>query len=644
MSTDRQRLAAILMQQPDGGDELLAALASGYGTYVPPDAAYFAGRKRERMQRQNAALRGVDSYTEPAPEPPAINPIPAGNDQASFLRSEKETAPYWETDHRSLLAPLVMSGYNNSVRAGVPTIFGGQAWSTMNDIVEGRPVSIDELKHSANDVAGAAMLGSPLAKAPAGSLRSGAARSSGAAERSLDPLGYYSKALEEAKALQPRGTIEQHLATLKNRGVKDAEIEATGLASAFPPGTQVTRDDVVKHLTDNRVGLNEVTRGASPAILEAEAQRNFGRSYDELSPRDQRDIGRMLNNSTDRTKWSKHSLDPLNPTYRETVLHLPSQGEVYRSARIGPRNEFRSLQDRYSANESNLSPAEFSRMEELRAAIIASTRAANEARARDFQSGHFPEPNIVGHTMTSVNKLDGRPTYTLDQIQSDWGQKLRDGGVRNEAKIEELKKRWNALKAEGDRLADAGRDPKTNRLLYEQEWLNARKAHDLVDAELRTAEAFTPGNPLVNTTDQWTNTVLRRAIRNAISENADHIAVPSGKTVLSYNPGNEHGMSAFYDNIVPKNLGNILDKLDKGGANRRAVDQLETPSGMKGSGFTIFDITPKMREEAAKGMPLFSNPKTSAAAPLYTHDSQDDTEVARLLKRYGLAGILGARQ
>ena len=255
MSTDRQRLAALLMQQPDGGEELSAALASGYGTYVPPDAAYFAGRKRERMQRQNAALRGVDSYSEPTPEPPALNPIPAGNDQASFLRSEKEIAPYWETDHRSLLAPLVMSGYNNSVQPGVPTILGGQAWNTMNDIVEGRPVSIDELKHSANDVAGAAMLGSPLAKAPAGSLRSGEARSSGAAERSLDPLGYYSKALEEAKALQPRGTIDQYLATLKNRGVKDAEIEATGLASAFPPGTQVTRDDIVNHLTDNRMGV-----------------------------------------------------------------------------------------------------------------------------------------------------------------------------------------------------------------------------------------------------------------------------------------------------------------------------------------------------------------------------------------------------
>ncbi len=136
-------------------------------------------------------------------------------------------------------------------------------------------------------------------------------------------------------------------------------------------------------------------------------------------------------------------------------------------------------------------------------------------------------------------------------------------------------------------------------------------------AELRTAETAATGHPLVNTTDQWTQTTLRNALRHAIDSNADHIAIPSGRTVLSYNPGDAHGMAEFYDKIVPKNLGNILDKLDKGGANRRYVETLETPGkGQAGHGFSVFDITPKMREEARKGMPLFANMNPALAAAL----------------------------
>jgi len=48
--------------------------------------------------------------------------------------------------------------------------------------------------------------------------------------RDLDRLGFYSHALEAARALkQTKGTPEQMLAMLKKAGVKDAEIAATGL-------------------------------------------------------------------------------------------------------------------------------------------------------------------------------------------------------------------------------------------------------------------------------------------------------------------------------------------------------------------------------------------------------------------------------
>jgi hypothetical protein len=271
-------------------------------------------------------------------------------------------------------------------------------------------------------------------------------------------------------------------------------------------------------------------------------------------------------------KWSSYSIDPSNPTYKETVLHLP---------------EARDVMD-------------------------------------DFRSGHFPEPNIVGHMMTSMTKHEGRPVYTLDQIQSDWGQRLRDGGVRDEAKIAAISKQKDDAGAITKRMLDdatahiadadkrhTARGELHSQMLRGLDSPTAREyaalLHDYVrlSAEKSTAEAAVSGHPLVNTTDQWTNTTLRRALQQAADAEADHIAIPRGDTVLGYNPGDTRGMNVFYNDIVPKNLGGLLKKIDPSAQHHRMVEQLETPGGMKGKGFTIFDLSPEVRANIKKGLPLF---------------------------------------
>lgn len=162
---------------------------------------------------------------------------------------------------------------------------------------------------------------------------------------------------------------------------------------------------------------------------------------------------------------------------------------------------------------------------------------------------------------------------------------------------------------------------------------------DLLRAELSTAESATPGHPLVNTTDQWTNTTLRRAIRMAAEADADYIAIPHGDTVLSYNPGDEAGMRGFYgsrssEGIVPKNLRKMMEKIDKDAAKPIKVEKLETSQGMQGwqgdkgtyaapnewasvdvkkaidprqTGFTLFKLTDKVKQEVLdEGQPLFA--------------------------------------
>ena len=78
-------------------------------------------------------------------------------EQAEFLRSEKDTRPYWETDHRAIALPLIKSGYNDSVRYGVPGLLGGASWGVLDDILRGRSVAKGEVEAAAGDAAAAAI-------------------------------------------------------------------------------------------------------------------------------------------------------------------------------------------------------------------------------------------------------------------------------------------------------------------------------------------------------------------------------------------------------------------------------------------------------------------------------------------------------
>lgn len=511
--------------------------------------------------------------------------------------------------------------------------------------------------------------------------------------RDLDNLGFYSQALEAAKGLkQPKGTPQQMLAQLKKAGAKDAEIEATGLDKFLEGKKSVTRDDIIKHLEENRVGLKEIQRP----------------SPDEES-------------NSSPTKWSSYSLDPRNPTYRETVLHLPQRSaeyhedvfnrlasEAYDAARKAGATDAEAndlLGDIGAASESpgtrvNI-PKKFD-TPEVRAAVDKALQAT--IQHPDFLSGHFPEPNIIGHMQTSlVRDKEGHVVFNIDQIQSDWGQRLRDKGVRDEAKIAELTQRLNDLHAQQKTISKEARDiglkySSLPELVHMDEFdfdlpqsqttirkvLNIAKEknpeirekvqdihdelHDieqkirLTHAEWETARAATPGNPLVNTTSQWLSTTLKRAIKQATEAGADYIAIPSGDTVLSYNPGDEHGMTSFYgrthrnpeaiyaegnlaaferdrdaarsrgneaearqaedaitelrkhitpvEGIVPLTLKKLLRNYDSEYPTSEKVEKLITPTkGETGHGFTLFPLTDAVKSEVmgeGRGQPLFA--------------------------------------
>ena len=469
-----------------------------------------------------------------------------------------------------------------------------------------------------------------------------------------DSIGFYSKALEAARGLkQAKGTPEQMRAQLRSSGVKEAELQAVGLDEFLSGKKSVTREEIVSHLENNRVEVRETSYGTvqEPSWVGPFArtvnmlpERIADRLADYATPLADRQFAQNLKNSgyAGEAKWQSYSLDPSNPTYRETVLHLPAKPQ----------------------DESKLGPAGWNE-----------THNAN-SRAGDvnFQSGHWSEPSVIAHARTSIQKdSSGNDVFVINELQSDWGQKLRDGGVRDEAKAKALRAREAELKAElsPDTVKELDNFDYDYEPLVEQlpKYPNTkyRKIYDelvafgpekgaelqRVRAEAFGAETGASGHPLVNTTDQWVDVGLKRMIRQAVESDADQIAIPSGETVKAFGMGGEEsGLKYAYDQMYPKNLRNLLRKMDKSVEGQK-VDHLFGQKGEKldrSHGFTTFKITDAIRQKVkGEGMPLFAlsgrqmaggqtrvpSPGVEAPAKSISELVQDLNKALGLITRHG---------
>lgn len=432
-----------------------------------------------------------------------------------------------------------------------------------------------------------------------------------AQKRELDSLGFYSQALEAAKSLkQKKGTVEQMRAQLRSAGVKEAEIAAVGLDAFFAskmvqtdvasgagagsvndPSAQVqgnddrtvgssgnrrsrepiiSKDEIVSFLRENRVEVKEATYGEYNQLERNElALRLYGDEFHRLDGPKADEVDRQLQaerSISGMAKWSSYSIDPSNPTYRETVIHLPAK-----------MPDFAKFKAESLAN--GVPEADIER--NYQRLVSDPARMARED-ATNFTSGHWSEPNVIAHARTSLQKTaDGKTVFLVDELQSDAGQQARDGGVRDEAKIAELRKRlddaervrndkaaplnaeldalgvepyetggpaWkevnirvtrfrNDLRA-AERNGDSGKIGDLIGVADDVEAIGKRfdgleGPVELLRAELKTAEAAMPASgafgEFIRSTDQWTTTAFRRLIRQAVEAGADYIALTPGK-------------------------------------------------------------------------------------------------------------------
>lgn len=145
----------------------------------------------------------------------------------------------------------------------------------------------------------------------------------------------------------------------------------------------------------------------------------------------------------------------------------------------------------------------------------------------EFKSSHFDEPNILAHVrMNDRTTTDGKRVLFLEEVQSDWHQKGREQGYRDDKFKVEAEKRLEEIRNAKESLA-RDRDPVTNMMRDEKTW------HRLSDEQVKITDEYNrrvndalPNAPFKKS---WHELALKRMLRYAVDNGYDGIAWTTGE-------------------------------------------------------------------------------------------------------------------
>lgn len=246
-------------------------------------------------------------------------------------------------------------------------------------------------------------------------------------------LGFYSGLKDAVLNLkQEKGSSQQMLAAIKKQGgVKQEELEWTGLSDYLAARDTVTKQEILDFVEQNGIKVEEVTLGQggekvfidNSPTREALMERVIGdREIHDLNSVNELREGLSLYQYDDGTwniidarsaaapKFGKYTL-PGGKNYREVLLTLP-QGKVMDQI----------------AKEMGFGGWSSSLTEEQQQKIIAAYEA-QPVKATKYISGHFDQPNVLTHLRLKDRvDIDGKKILFIEEVQSDWHQEGRRSG------------------------------------------------------------------------------------------------------------------------------------------------------------------------------------------------------------------------
>lgn len=356
------------------------------------------------------------------------------------------------------------------------------------------------------------------------------------------------RSIEESKLTRaPAKDWSGLIGNLRNKGIKQEEIDWSGvkdwLASQAGP---VSKDQVLQHLRENEVQVQEVLKGG-PGKRASEGEVRM--RAEDLAGHDGQLWGRLGTNGRqhyldraaaelDRggTKFASYTL-PGGENYRELLLTLPhrplAEHEIEIKAKEIATAEGESWDDMGHARR-NL--------------MRSHARSVLERGAGTFISGHFTEPNVLAHVrFDDRTGPNGEKVLHIAEIQSDLHQKgRREGYVEPKAKarldravsesneaarrltyLEQDRTKWsnNPNLSRVDNLnARAALDKRIEAARAEwQKWADERAAAEREPS----ARGTVPNAPFKAS---WHELALKRILRYAAEHGYDKISWDTGET------------------------------------------------------------------------------------------------------------------
>ncbi len=138
--------------------------------------------------------------------------------------------------------------------------------------------------------------------------------------------------------------------------------------------------------------------------------------------------------------------------------------------------------------------------------------------------------------------------------------------------------------------------------------------------------------PFVGNSEKFAEVGIKRLINQAVKENKDSVVFSSGD--VQYDRWNEEGLQTFYDKIIPKVGAKVAKRLDPDAY--AGVKFVEDATGDVSGDRFVIQITPKMREKALEGQPLFNAP----VAPLPATSLLGEDKPAMSPEQMYQAGII----
>lgn len=383
------------------------------------------------------------------------------------------------------------------------------------------------------------------------------------------PMFYSELEAKVASHKQSVASPQQWTSLIKNLpGVKADEVTFSGVNEWLQlQEGKVTREALVDYLKAGGVRVEETQLGRTKSQLEEllSPEDITVRSVDELQWELSTPVGRTLKvgkgtvstveeakaygvryfNShirernqekraaADTTKFSQYQL-PGGENYHELLLTLPVD-ESRRKALLDERTKIEQAGKLLMGHPERQSAAD--RVDEINFELIESAGPAER-----FRSPHFSERNIIGHVrFNERTDADGKKVLFIEELQSDWAQKGKKDGFKDDSAMQKIPDSKNDLLALGYRFQvnEAGGfqwfSPNGDFVAGSGDAQKAlQTALEAVGEPIKQANAIrlakvVPSAPFVTKTEAWTGLLLKRMIRYAAENGFDRIAWTTGE-------------------------------------------------------------------------------------------------------------------